>query len=383
MMAILFFFVLILAHMLAFTAVSGKPFSFANASEAVTFSQSIRPIDPVETTEPLKQKEKQIKKLNSVNFRMITPLGEETSDLPPSQADTIKTLPVVTFSGTSLYPNSQVFLSLHSDPFFSSTLSDNQGNWSWTNYGQPLEIGNHTIEAYSIAPIEVSGKRDVFAQKYFFSVINSNDFGGSGLVSLGNSNYKEKGGDDDLGERILENRLESTYVFNVVLPDKTVYGPGENMNVELLFSPLGNGTHNKANIEYAIFAINNEGVIDSQSTAEFSDQAELNDGGYFVKSIKLKENLMPGNYAMMIKAKIGKDLYHQSFKFDISAKTIMTIGSNVITTEKFGQVMVFNVIFIVAILVGLISLVMVEFRRFMVYRSIDENFLRRKGYFTK
>jgi cell division protein FtsL len=86
---------------------------------------------------------------------------------------------------------------------------------------------------------------------------------------------------------------------------------------------------------------------------------------------------------MKIIAKIDSDTYYQSVMFNISATPLMTIGSNVITVQKFGQVMVFNVILIVVILMVIISLIIIEFKRYVVYRPIDESLLKSKGYFTK
>ena len=379
---ILFGFLLILAHIVAFSAVSGKSFTLANAAEVVTLNQAIRPLNPVEKTSPLVSENKKTVSLNSSTFRLITPLNSNKTDSPPPESQKIKTAPIVTFSGVSVYPNSVVFLDVHSTRFFSSTLSDDQGHWNWSNYGQPLEPGDHTIEAYSIAPVELAGSRDVLAQKYFFTVAE-NDPAGSNFVSLGNSNYNEKGGSDDLADRIRENNLSDTYVFQAALPNKTEYSFGDNMNLELLFTPLDKNAKNEASINYAIYAMDESGNVDRNPAAEFSDNASLDGGGYFLKNIKLNENLMPGGYVMKIISRIGSDDYFQSVKFNLSSKAFMTIGSNVITVEKFGQTMVFNIIFIVVVLIVLISLVIVEFRRFMVYRPIDEDFLKRKGYFTK
>lgn len=379
---ILFGFILVLAHMLVFTAVSGKPFDFANASDVVKFNQSIRPINPVEKTEPIKREgEKKKADLHSSNFRIITPLVAKESAVSPDTKK-IETAPVVTFGGTALYPNATVFLAVHSHSFFSSTLSDNQGHWTWTNFGHPLEPGDHSIMSYSIAPTELAGKRDILAQKYSFTVAE-NSSSVLSQVSLGNSQYEEKSDDDDLEYRIRKNDLGSTYVFQAALPNKSVYGFGDNMDVELLFIPLGRDSKNQASIDYSIYALDVNGNADTQPAAEFSDLAQLDDGGYFLKSITLKDNMMPGSYVMKISAKIGQDEYIQSLKFDISSKALMTIGSNVITVEKFGRALVFNVIFIVVILIGLVALIIVEFRRFMVYRPIDESMLKRKGYFTK
>lgn len=383
---VLFGFVLVLAQILAFTLVSGKQFDFAHATEAVIFSQAIKPLELVQETTPIQPIKKNIgsNDLRLAKFRIVTPIGIKEEDSAATQDQLkIKTTPVVTFSGTSLYPNSQVFLDVHSTRFFSSTFADNQGRWTWTNYGHPLESGDHSIESYSIAPFELVSKRDVFAQKYFFTVTDEKSAQIS-AVSLGNSNYPEKGGNDDLDDRIEENRLDNTYIFNAVLPEGNQYSFGDKINLELLFSPLGKGSQNQADIEYNIYTDNgNKIASQNESVSNFSDRVSLNDGGYFIKNISLRENIMPGNYVIKIIARIGSDTYYQSVMFSISATPLMTIGSNVITVQKFGQVMVFNVILIIAILLVVISLIVIEFKRYIVYKPIDESMLERKGYFTK
>lgn len=383
---VFFGFVLVLAQILAFTLVSGKPFDFANATEVVIFSQSITPLELVRETIPIQPIKKNIgnSDMHSTKFRIVTPIGVKKEDTAALQEQPkIKTTPVVTFNGTSLYPNSQVFLDVHSTRFFSSTFTDNQGRWSWTNYGHPLESGDHTIEAYNIVPFELANKRDIFAQKYFFTVTDDKSVKNN-VVSLGNSDYPEAGGNDDLDDRIRGDRLDNTYIFSAVLPERSRYSFGDKINLELLFSPLGKGLQNEADISYTIYTDNGDNVANqNESVSTFSDHVSLNEGGYFIKNISLHENIMPGNYVMKIIAKIGSDTYYQSVMFNISATPLMTIGSNVITVQKFVQMMVFNVILIVAILMVVISLIIIEFKRYIAYKPIDESLLARKGYFTK
>ncbi|HBI34132.1 MAG TPA: hypothetical protein DEA43_03035 [Candidatus Moranbacteria bacterium] len=374
--------IFLLVQVLVFNVFLGKPFTFANALETVTFDQKIKPLDPIEKTSPIEKENKKIKELSTSEFRMITPLVDNKEKNAEIELERIKIAPVTTFSGTSLYPNSEVFLDVNSDRFFSSTLSDNEGHWTWTNVGNPLEEGDHSIEAYSIAPNELSNKRDVLAQKYFFTV-TSNANERFNIVSLGDSQYSEKGGSDDLGDRIKNNALFSTYVFSAAFPSKREYSFGDDMKIELLFKPLVKNTRNDAEVEYVIFREDSDYEKSKEPSSVFSDRILLEDGGYFLKNIKLKENIIPGNYVMKIMAKIGKDKYYQSLKFGVTSKTLMTIGSNVVTVEKFGQVLVFNVIFIIFVLIILVSLVISELRRYMIYRPVDENTLKRRGYFTK
>ncbi|KKP92721.1 MAG: hypothetical protein UR99_C0065G0005 [Candidatus Moranbacteria bacterium GW2011_GWD2_36_12] len=374
--------IFLFVQVLVFNVFLGKPFTFANALETVTFDQKIKPLDPIEIVSPIEKENKKMKELSSAEFRMITPLGINDEKNVEIESERIKIAPVTTFSGTSLYPNSEVFLDINSDRFFSSTLSDNEGRWTWTNIGNPLEEGEHSIEAYSIAPTELSNKRDVLAQKYFFTVV-SKENKRFDTVSLGDSQYSKKGGNDDLDERIKSGNLGSTYVFSAAFPNKKEYSFGDDMKIEILFKPLIKNTKNEAEVEYVIFREDSDYEKSKEPSSVFSDKIFLDDGGYFLKNIKLKENIIPGSYVMKIVAKIGKDKYYQSLKFNVTSKALMTIGSNVVTVEKFGQVLVFNVIFIIFVLMILVSLVIGELRRYMVYRPVDENTLKRRGYFTK
>jgi hypothetical protein len=340
------------------------------------------PFDPVEKTDPIEKENKKIREIGSSEFRLITPLENDPKNNEVIAAEKIKVAPITTFSGTSLYPNSEVFLDVHSTRFFSSTLSDNEGRWTWTNHGNPLEIGEHTIEAYNIAPTELSNKRDVLAQKYFFTVVGS-DTERFNVVELGDSKYSEKGGNDDLDDRIKSGEIANTYMFNASFPSKSEYSFGDEMKIELLFRPLVKNAKNEVEVEYTIFREYDDSEATPELASVFSDRILLDDGGYFLKNVKLKDNIIPGGHIIRIVVKIGKDTYVQSLRFNISSKAIMTIGSNVITVEKFGQVLVFNVIFIVTVLIILISLIIGEFRRYMVYKPVDEDTLRRGGYFTK
>lgn len=379
---LMFCLIIFLVHILVFNVALGRPLTFSYAAELMTFKQAIVAPNPVEEISSLKTEDKKVPDLSSSSYRLVTPLGNASEKKTPPENQRVTIGPVATFSGAALYPNSQVFLDVRSQRFFSSTLSDNQGRWTWTNAGHPLEPGEHSLEAYSIAPIEVAGKKDILAQKYFFTVAEGSGQNAN-FVSLGNSNYAEKGGGDDLGERVNAGRLRSTYLFNVALPDKNRYNPGDDLNVELLFSPLAENTSDRAVINYAIYAIDNIGIGEEKPIAQFSDEASLDNGGYFLKNIKLKEDAMPGDYILKITARIGADDYFQAVKFNLNPKTLMTVGTKSITVEKFGQVVVFNVILILLIMIIITGTLVLEFRRFMVYGGIDGRVLRRKRFISK
>ena len=384
------FLAMILIHLVLFYVILGKHLSFAYAAETVRFRQEITPFNPIEKTEPAEEEEEESDEadLKNSDYRIIVAIQD------PAQAEREKliekqkrnnrlTSPIIFFSGTVLYPNSEVFLEIHSEGFFSSTFSDSRGNWTWTNYGQPLENGEHSIEAYNFSPFEISGKRDVFTQKYYFTVEADKNIGRPANLSLNESYYQESPGDNDLGDRLMEKTAGNTYLFNAVLLNKKEFNPGDKLDMQLIFTPLGSGSPAEAKINYSLYAYEWNSSLSKEEEkliSQFSDKILLDNGGSFLKRIDLQNRVISGKYLLKVVPQIGQDKYVQAVTFNTVDRPVIQIGGTVITEEKFSKTVIFDISFILLLFIATIFIVILEYKRFLSYRPIDENVLREKGF---
>lgn len=307
-----------------------------------------------------------------------------TNQEPKTEADAIAYGPIIDFKGQSIYPNSIVYLEINSNKIITSTTSDGNGDWSWANYAEPLEDGSHTLEMYNISPYDISGKRDVYIQKYAFSVkstANSSNFPQNISLSGLEIPYEKPLNGDDLGSKLSGTGIGNAYIFQVIFPVKKVFDPSETMKLQLLFGALKKEQVDGVKIRYEIFRY----IDDNFSTAkasEFGDEVSLGDENSFAKFIKLKDSLVSGDYVLKVSALIGNDRYIQTQRFSISEKEVIKIGSLVVTQEKLTTIMAWNIFLILLIIIILFAMIALEYRRFIRCVPIDEDFLKRKGFFS-
>ncbi len=173
----------ILVNLVFFRLVMGVPFNLVRAGNTIKVSGVVLPRNPVgeEAKIEIKNDQTPLMDYKASDYRLVVLLQEK--DKPKSQEafpQAVAQSPIITFGGKVMFPNSKVLLRINSEPVFTSVMSDSQSEWRWTNWGQPLEDGEHMIEVSNIAPYEFSGTRDIFFQKCFFWVLYSSCVSHSG-----------------------------------------------------------------------------------------------------------------------------------------------------------------------------------------------------------
>lgn len=373
----LLFFALV--HIVGSYFITGKFLGFVQASDSIILSQKIEPFDPVEKTEPLAEISSENPEAGFSEFRIVAPIGEE----PEVESNTLKDVSkssIVTFYGLSLYPNSKVLLEVNSEKFFASVTSDEKGKWRWTNYGQPLEDGEHSIKMYNISPFEISGKRDIFVQQYAFDVKASANRTNPDNVTIPEAAYKNKIEDGDLEKNLIEGNAKNVYIMEVELLNEKEYNPGDSINVNLSFYSLGKNSPENTKINYALYS-----YTDDPSKAELAYQSEDNvlitGDNFFSKKINIKDTIFSSNYILKVSAKIGENEYVQAKKLKIVTKPVIRIGSTIITEEKFSKMVLFDITAVIVMIILILITVILEFRRFLARKPVSECDLKGKGYF--
>ncbi|HCP08747.1 MAG TPA: hypothetical protein DIT25_03055 [Candidatus Moranbacteria bacterium] len=374
-----------LGNISAYAVLNGDPLTLAKASQTVGLSQQIMPLNPVQQASNLEKAEADKKSLGSSEYRMVSEVRKDSSD-SKEEAKKVRYIsksPIITFQGKTIYPNADIILEIHSETFFASTKSDSQGNWSWTNWGHPLPKGDHSVEAYSISPFELSGKRDVFAEKYFFIVDGADGKGETETMHLDKSDYVAMMGDGDLGDKLASGDARSVYIFDAMLVNKKSYDPGDVMVLQMLFNPMGKNSQGTAKVNYQLYYYG-ENEAKAQLAADLEEnRIEMKNGGAFLKKIALKKDIMTGGYFLKVTADIGGDKYVQSLKFEVSDKVAVQVGGLIMTHEKLSKALVWNIIIILLIVIGVMVVVMFEFKRFLKHPPIESGYLKKKGFFAK
>lgn len=358
---------------------TGRTFGFAVASDIVSFTQKIEPFDPVEKTEPLKEISPEDPDERFSGFRIVAPVADEPKTGENIARDVSKSQ-IVTFYGLSLYPNSKVLLEINSDKFFTAVESDDKGKWKWTNYSHPLKNGEHTIKMYNIAPYEIAEKRDIFIQQYSFDVIANPNRINPDNIYVPETAYQKEVKDENLEKQLVDGEAKNIYFFEMVTDDEKEYTPGEDISAKLSFYSLGKNSPEEAKINYALYNYKDD-PSKTELVYKSEDGVIINGDNFFEKKISIKDTIFSGNYILKIFTKIGENDYVQAKKIKIITKPIIKIGSAVITEEKFGKLVLFDVASVIIIIILVLVTIVVEFKRFLARRPISEADLKSKGYF--
>lgn len=373
--------VALLVHVLFFGAAFGELLTFSKAYETIRFGQEIGPFNPIKEAEGIRPGgEASRMDFRSSKYRVIKVLADADEEERYGEGTEDVAGPLVTIKGRALFPDSDVFLEIHSHPFMSSVKSDAQGNWSWSNWGRPLEDGKHSIEAYNISPYELSSKRDVFAQKYEFVVDGGRQGGAAQEMVFKDRGYEEKPGDGDFGDVLLEGKVESLYFFDAVLPNKREYDPGEELDLQLLFRGLAENSQKEARVSYELFRYELT-EADAKSVGKLSDTLRLGPENSFLKRIKLKERMVGGNHFLAVSVSVDGKEYVQHVKFFLNDEEVVKVGSFVVTQEKLNKALVWNIVIILTMTIITLLFIIREYKRYFVYRPVDEDMLRGRGYF--
>lgn len=371
---------LMLVNLVLSYLLTGKFFDVSYAQKTLRLSQEILPLDPIEKVGEIQKQKSSQKDLATSQYRVTVPLSEKKEETASSDKSIGSEL--VSFRGRAIYPSSDLLLEIASDRLFVSATSDVDGNWNWNNYGQLLESGEHSIWIYNISPYEISGKRDVFIQKYRFTVTPGADSLTAKELVLNDVSSEEIASDGILGNKFLSGNLQNIFLFDAILLNKETFNSGEEINLELLFSPLGLSAEQPARISYELYALDGQ-ESKLRKISDFEDNVTIGGGSAFLKQMKLKDKLVGGNYVLKLTAQIGSDKHIQSIKFSVGDKEMVKIGSMTITQNKFDKTLFWNSFFLILLAIAILILIILEYGRFLRYGSISERNLRKQGFFTK
>ncbi len=367
----------VLVHQLLFKAVSGEFLSFSTAYQNITFGQEIREFNPIEKTTENTGDRVAVSVSQNEKFRIIAPVENEPMN---NQIRKSVVSPTETFKGSVLFPNSEVYLEIHSNKLSVLTHSDDAGNWSWSNFGKPLEDGKHTIDAYNISPYELSGKRDIFIQRFAFDVDSKVRTDSKEVVLDASDGYNVTDGEGHLGDKFIKGETDNLYFFDFIIQNKKEYSPGEEIGTQLIFSELGSRERQEAEVKYELF-IYDDGIISEIPTATIIERLDTKKFDSFFKKITLKNKLQGGSYIIVVTVTGGGEEYVQSAELKVRDEIVVMVGNNVVTKTKLLSVLVWNVLFLMLMIIMLLLVSIYEYKRMMIIRPIDEDSLKKQGYF--
>lgn len=374
---------MVLVHILLFNVFTGNALTFSQAASSINFSQEIQPINPVQEVDNATEIKSDKPDIRSSRFRVLSNVDSLEEKGGKKETRYIAKSPIITLRGKAIYPRAEIILEIHSAAFLTSVKSDDQGNWSWTNYGHPLENGEHSIKIYSFSPFDLSGKRDVFVEKYFFVMDSISEASETDTIFLDESTYVEKLGDDDIGDKIILGNVSDVYVFDITLLNKKDYYSGDQLLLQMTFNPLGENASGKADLKYEIYYFG-DNENNPQLVSQFEDnRLPILDGGSFLKKVTLKNDAMSGGYFIKIAADLSGKNYVQAVKFYVGSKKVIQVGDTAVTKEKLAKMLVWDVVVLLVVALIIIIAIIMEFKRFLIYRPINERTLKRKNYFAK
>lgn len=343
------------------------------ASEIINFNQEIYATNPVQSTGQLEPIE--VEGGGEVEkFSIIQPLDTGQQDII-TLGDISNS--IITFQGQITYPNVDIVLEFGPEPFFVSLTSDEFGRWTWTNYGQPFEPSEYLVRVYSFVP---TGKRDlkeVFVEHYSFNVI-----GGEGnepvVLYLDQGAVPCTSDEDCLKGRLDPGSDKNLYLFTAAMQNNKIeYAAGQEVGIELLFTPLIEHQESVSSVRYEIFSPG----TNSFPIVTFNDHITLGKQYSFSKKFTLNGKAIPGTYLIKIVVMSAGDVYIGSTNFQIAGSYLQTVGGGVVSQQDVDDAMLWNIIFVLVIISGMLVIAGIEFRRFYVFAPIDEEGLQSKGYF--
>ena len=244
LMSLTFLLTFLWMDFFVFGVIIGKPLTFAQAESTIRVGLRVLPSNPIENTEkiiPNNEKHESLSDLRSSSFRLISSVENTDKSLqlnetsqPGEKSDQVMESDgvvlgksIVDFQGKAIYPNSNVLLEIRSSPFLTSVISDSQGNWTWTNWCHPLEDGEHWLEASNVSPFDLSGKRDIFIQRFKFFVKNQVDSKLTDQLAL--EKLISTAGTDGVADILGKGNVKDLYLFNIALLNKKEYNPQDEM----------------------------------------------------------------------------------------------------------------------------------------------------------
>lgn len=362
----------VLVFLVIFNYIDEGPFAHIEGISTTSVTQEINSANPIDYSEILSSIDDTVNAI--LNYKIILPLddGEVTEEPLPQ----VVASPILTFVGQVAFPYSTVLLSVNSDPFFISLKSDAHGYQSWTNFGQPLEQGQHALTVYNISTSGID-KKDVLVNQYAFIVQSIESEDPPPELVFSDNNGKQQVVDDFLMWDFASDGPEP-YVFLSELKDsnKEVY-PGSTLDILFSLQPLQEGQSEEVTFYHELYPVNT--AQQTNPIISFYDET-ITESTLYKKIIYLKKDAPTGTYVLKTEAVIGDQTYIQNFSFDIVKSPLITVTGEVVDKENITQAIVWNIIFFLFIILIVLVVVIFEYRRFFINQPIDEDNLRQGGF---
>ena len=365
--------------------VEKDPVTISQASSVANVTQEIIPVSPLTESTAMSVTKTQYTAAVSDKYNLIYPAVTENTD--QGSAATEKDMqvfgPIITFQGESLYPNSVVMLEFNSDTYYVTRQSDSYGRWSWTNYGQPFDKGDHVLTVYNIVPVESLAASNVYVQKYGFKVSgDADDIDQPSNFNVNTQSEIAINNQDEINGIFSAASKTGLYLYGIQQIDpKVTYQKGEDFTLEFTILPVISGQASQADIKNTIYSLENSGA-EANQLAYYTEKAPLS-GSSYRKIFTIADYVTGGTYLLQSEAMIGDKVFVQDSLFDVEPNHFITIAGSVIDRDNAQRVLVWNIIFFLLIIITIMIIALMEFRRIFVYHPLDEKDLEHLGIINK
>ncbi len=320
--------------------------------------------------------------ITEIKSTAVTPTDYTVETVPEFTTDSVVDTPrtgyVVRFTGTVAQPKATIIIEIASDQIIrGSTMSDAFGAWSWTNYGFPLEEGNHTIRV-SVLDTDAAAVR---SSQYTFFVDATKlatiptDLDLDTLTPTPSANADESFS------------ISATYpemVFTTRFVDQPIrYQGGSQVTVELAAEPLVAAPPEDAVLRYSFYR---EGEF-VNAAPDFSYEQPLTITGddTLSQSMQLSRNISPADYILSTQLDYGGVVYLSNQRMIVTTPTptLAYVGGSMVNINDLGSAFWRNVVLFLFVAIIILAVAANEYRRFFVRQPISEDELSRQGYLTK
>ncbi|MBI5037587.1 MAG: hypothetical protein HZC01_02705 [Candidatus Kerfeldbacteria bacterium] len=349
---------------------------FADSEQTVTLTQVIDPHLQFQTVSDLSVS---VEDSTVPDTRYII-AAPASSAVPPSNADIPTTGPVVNFQGTVAFPDAPVIIELSSLKIRGQTVSDHFGNWSWSNYGAPLDVGEHHIRVHTL--VTTDDATTVYVEQYTFLVTAMSIDTAAALLDLNEVlSTGEAAAIADSTVNFSESVDEAMILFDAELINPPLrYQPEQELLLGMTVSPVQLSRALPMELTYSIHDAAQS--ADAEPLYRNTEETTLQvSGQYLEKSFWLGENVTPGRYVLSIQARIGNVIYLVNKPFTIEPKFLATVGGEQVPIGEANRIVMLNMIIVLLLVSLILALIANEYRRFFIHQPIDESLLASRGYF--
>jgi hypothetical protein len=375
--AVILFLLAAVIFIFIFFGIKNSPATISQASPISTVTQEIIPLSPLQEVTAVDKSAGQLLAAAAAEYRLIHPLVTEADGSEVAVAEAVG--PLITFQGETLYPESVVILEFNSATFYVTRQSDAYGRWSWTNYGQLLAAGEHTITVYNIVPVESLAISNVYIQRYKFQVLSKTDDieqpSNFTLSSMAETAIDNQSATDKIFSSENQSGL---YLYSIrQLDQKPMYKKGEDFSLEFTIVPIVGSRASEADIKNTIYLLEDNGAKAKEVTY-FTEKAPLS-SNVFRKIFTIADYVTGGTYVLKSEATIGDKVFVQHSIFDVEPNHFVTLAGSIVDKDETGKVIIWNIIFFLLVIVAILIVALLEFRRIFVYHPLDEEDLNKLG----